>query len=79
LKYSVKRIYNLYSREKEEEFHDHSEVSNCLREITRLVFVIYHRIIHSKEEDPEKFESFKISDKIFKEWILDLPKLLEIY
>jgi hypothetical protein len=41
--------------------------------------VIYHRIIHSKEEDKEKFESFKISEKIFKEWILDLPKLLEIY
>lgn len=44
-----------------------------------MVFVIYHRITHAKEEDSTKFDQFAIAEKIYKEWIIDLPKLLEIY
>lgn len=58
--------------------HD-SEVDDYMREIHRLVLIIYYRMTHCEDENEnlaKKYECFK--KILYEEWLIDIPKMLDI-
>ena len=49
-----------------------------MQEITMIVLKIYVYIMSSDTENPKLFEEYNVAKIIYDEWIIDIPKILDI-
>lgn len=55
-----------------------NETRIILKEITRIVLTIFFRIVSCQDENYEKSNEFETHKIILDEWLIDLPKMLDI-
>lgn len=55
-----------------------ADLEERYQQLTRMVLVIYYRIVNSELEDWEKAEKFETQNIMYDEWIIDIPKIIDL-